>query len=314
MALNGGSSWRRPLAAWALATAALLAAGGGSAAAAAPTASPAAPQVSEVVVPGQANKAVRERRLETFVGHVPALNNGQALARWVDPVCPVVAGMTETQGEYVLARLFQVARAAGAPVIDNGRCDANTIILATADPDGMVKALERRNPKQFADATADQIRRFEATKSPVRAWYNARLAPLTTGADSPFEGLDGLPRNTPVIHHAVDTRLHSNSPYKLASAIVIVDSARLAGMKMGALADYIAVAVLTQLQPDSDGSGAPSILGLFTAPQGSAPPDGLTPWDTAFLHALYHTSLEDLHQGTTIAIRMDEALSRGDNP
>jgi hypothetical protein len=264
-----------------------------------------------VVVSGQAPKAVRERQLHAFVKRVPALNNGEALARWVEPICPVVAGLTEAQGEYVLLRLFQVARAAGAPTVEDGRCTANVYIVSTADPGGLVKAWARRSPTIFAAGRAAAIREFEETARPVRIWYNARIdRPLTTG-QSPFEGLPGM-QDLRVVHHAVDTRLQTNSPYALSSAIVVIDSARVAGTKVGALADYLSLAVLAQLKPEAESGGASSILGLFSLAPGSAPPGGLTAWDTAFLHALYHTSLEDLHQASAIAMRMDEQLSHGD--
>ena len=280
-----------------------------------PPASP-APSVREVVVTGQTPKAARERRqqLNAFVRRTPALNNGRALARWTTPICPVVAGMTEDQGEYVLLRLFQAARAAGAPAIEDGRCDANVFIVGTADPEGLVKAWGRRNPRIFEKGQAAEIRAFQETPRAVRVWYNARLDRPMTTADSPFEGLEGLPMNVPVSHHGVDSRLTSNSPYALSSAFVVVDSARVDGTKVGALADYLALAALAQLQPDAGADGAPSILSLFAAPAGSEPPDGLTAWDTAFLHALYHTRLEDVGQATAIASRMNEELSRGGAP
>jgi hypothetical protein len=263
-----------------------------------------------MVVTAPPPKASRERQAQAFVKRVPALNNGEALARWVKPICPIVAGMTEEQGEYVLLRLFQAARAAGAPVIDNGRCEVNAYVVATANPGELVKAWSRRNPAIFAGSPAEEVRQFLETHRPVRAWYTAHLDRETTSTESPFEGLEGLPRNIPVIHHADPSHLVSNSPYALTSAIVVVDKAQVSEMKVGPLADYLAMAVLTQLKPDAGDGGAPSILGLFSPHDGSEPLDGLTAWDRAFLHALYNTSLEDKHQGATIAIRMEQELSR----
>jgi hypothetical protein len=281
-----------------------------SAAADSPDAPPSPTPEHDVVVTGQAPRAARERQLHAFVQRVPTLNNGENLARWVAPACPVVAGMTEEQGEYVLLRLFQVARAAGAPVIEDGRCEANVYIIATADPEGLLKAWALRSPAIFASTPAPVASDLERTSRPVRVWYNAHVDRQTTNGNSPFAVLPGK-EGLPVIPHAIDTRLHSNAPYALGSAFIVIDSPRVAGVKVGALADYIAMAALTQLQPDAENGDAPSILSLFAAREGSDPPDGLTAWDTAFLHALYHTSLEDLHQPATIAIRMNEELSRG---
>jgi hypothetical protein len=288
----------------------------GVAAALAQPASSSPPTVHEAEVAGQPAREARQRQLETFVKRVPALNNG-AFARWVEPMCPVVTGMTEQQGEYVLLRLFQAAKAAGAPAIESGKCETNVYIVATADPAGFIKALAKRAPRIFEAASADEVRRFEQTPRPVRTWYTAKTTQQTTGTNAPFEGggadgLDALPGNTGVNHHADDTRLHANTSYGLTSAVVVIDSKRLAGMKMGALADYIAMAALIQLQTDADVGDAPSVLSLFSPPAGSAAPEGLTPWDTAFLDALYHTNLEDFHQNTTIAMHMDGALAHPD--
>lgn len=263
-----------------------------------------------MVVTGQAPKAVRERQLQAFVKRVPATNNGEALARWVAPICPVVAGMTREQGEYVLLRLFQVARAAGAPVIGGGRCTANVYIVATADPEGLAKAWARRSPATFTDGKAPEIRDFEETNRPVRAWYDTRIDRSMTMGNSPFANLPGM-GDKKVIPHAVDTRLLTNSPYALSAAIVVVDSTRVAGIKVGALADYLALTVLAQLKPQADAGTAPSILSLFSTPAGSDPPEGLTAWDTAFLYALYHTDLEDLHQASAIAASMERQLGKG---
>ena len=232
----------------------------------------------------------------------------EATNRWVTPACPVVTGMTETQAEYVLLRLFQVARDAGAPMVEDGVCEPNLYIVATADPQGLVQAWDRREPHIFSDAPAEEVRKFQQTPRSVRAWYNTRLNRLTTASDSPFEGLGGLPRNIAVAHHAVDTRLHNNSPYVLASEIVVVDSTRVAGIKVGALADYLAMAALAQRKTDAGGGDARSILSLFDTAGGASRPEGLTARDKAFLHALYHTDLEDFHQSAAIASRMGETL------
>ena len=232
----------------------------------------------------------------------------EAPTRWVTPVCPVVTGMTEAQAEYVLVRLFQVAKDAGAPMVEDGVCEPNLYIVATADPEGLVKAWGRREPHIFSDAPAEEVRKFQETPRAVRAWYNTRLDRLTTASDSPFEGLEGLPRNIAVAHHAVDTRLHSNSPYVLASEIMVVDSTQAAGVKVGALADYLAMAALAQRKTDASSGDARSILSLFDTAAGASRPEGLTARDKAFLHALYHTDLEDFHQGAAIASRVDQSL------
>jgi hypothetical protein len=57
-------------------------------------------------------------------------------------------------------------------------------------------------------------------------------------------------------------------------------------MTIRQLADYIALIGLADMRLDADLGPTPSILELFG---GGTPPQGLTVWDRALLHALYDT-------------------------
>jgi hypothetical protein len=278
-----------------------------------------------VVVPGQLPKAVLHRQVETFVRRVPVLNNGRGLARWSQAICPVVTGMTQEQAEFVLLRLLQAAREAGAPTFQDGRCEANLYIIATAAPAAMVKALARRSPSTFAKLSATEFKDMETTPRAVRAWYNATIDRLMTGTESAFEGPSGgkggglndpeptglnLPGGMAVVHHADPSHLSSNSPYAIRAAFMVVDSSRVSGTNMGALADYLAFVALAQVKSDAQAGDAPSILDLFANPSTAATPESMTAWDRSFLYALYHTRTEDMRQDAAIALHMEEALSR----
>ncbi|MCA3698828.1 hypothetical protein [Brevundimonas sp.] len=67
--------------------------------------------------------------------------------------------------------------------------------------------------------------------------------------------------------------------------IIIVDVDRVAGVDLGALADYLAVISLAQIDPELDPGPYDTILSLFS--EGASPPPGLTDWDRAFLQGLY---------------------------
>jgi hypothetical protein len=67
--------------------------------------------------------------------------------------------------------------------------------------------------------------------------------------------------------------------------IVVVDFNRVVGLDLRQVADYIAVAGLTELQPDADLGDVPSILRLFTT-SGDARPQSLTTWDKALVKEL----------------------------
>jgi len=73
----------------------------------------------------------------------------------------------------------------------------------------------------------------------------------------------------------------------MAWTIVIVDMSKTEAAPFGALADYISMVSLAQIDPDGDLSGQSTILNLFDAPDMAG---GLTQWDKDYLAALYTAS------------------------
>jgi hypothetical protein len=94
----------------------------------------------------------------------------------------------------------------------------------------------------------------------------------------------------------------------LTSVIVLIDARRLEGVTFGQLAAYIAMLGLVEIRLDAHLVDAPSILQLFTA-SGPTPPPGLSPWDQAFIKALYHTEHTDPGQIGEIKISVVKDLA-----
>jgi hypothetical protein len=90
----------------------------------------------------------------------------------------------------------------------------------------------------------------------------------------------------------------------IRSTLVVVDKGRVAGLTMGALADYTAMVGLAQVNLEGDYSNTDSILNLF-AGSGKAPSvDHLSAWDAGFLKALYATDQSSTFHVTTIVEKM----------
>ena len=66
---------------------------------------------------------------------------------------------------------------------------------------------------------------------------------------------------------------------------------------------------LTEIPADLEVGDAPSILRLLDENSDAAPP-GLTPWDSAFLHALYHSDQGNTTQRSEIAVQMVHEVAR----
>ncbi|HVO47588.1 MAG TPA: hypothetical protein VMT29_14770, partial [Steroidobacteraceae bacterium] len=83
--------------------------------------------------------------------------------------------------------------------------------------------------------------------------------------------------------------------------MVIVDSRRARGVTFDQLAGYVAMVGLAEIRPNADPGATPTILKLFA---GTAPTEGLSPWDQAYLKALYHTDQADKMQLAEIRTSM----------
>ncbi len=243
-------------------------------------------------------RATIERNVRTFVNAIAVKPGDESLARWQPqiPLCPLVAGMPNSDGEYVLSRISKIATAAGAPLAP-AHCKGNFYVIVTSDPEGVLKAWIKRDVRMFGDETdqgGTKIREFFAA-SPVRVWYNTE-----------FYKLDGTPLGNNADgrtnQSARATRMEINDYRALSSVVAIVDARRMNGVSFGQVAAYVGMVGLAQIRPQANVTEAPSILNLF-AGSGKAPP-GLTAWDESFLKAVYGTRITDRGQLAAIKIAM----------
>lgn len=254
------------------------------------------------------------RRLERQVyDFVRALSRAstpeEALKRWQEPVCPLVAGLPASQGEFVLARISAVARAAGVPLAPQ-ECRANLYIVVTASPDKLLNLWQRRHRRLFGGASPTAVRDFLTKPRPIRVWYNATFGTrfgtqLDQGAPEVGMVFDNVPSN----HHFSGSRLVIDDVPLFTSVIIVVDVVQVSGLQYGQLADYVAMIALAQLDLDVHLS-APSILELFAPATPDVPkPNGLTSWDAAYLKALYSTEQGTTMQRSSMASTMLRAMA-----
>jgi len=93
----------------------------------------------------------------------------------------------------------------------------------------------------------------------------------------------------------------------LSSVIIVVDSARIAHLNIGQLADYVSMVGLAEIRLDGDTGTAPSVLGLFR--QSDSPPQGLSLWDRSFLDGLYSTDQASVLQVSALKTRMFQQIT-----
>jgi hypothetical protein len=133
------------------------------------------------------------------------------------------------------------------------------------------------------------VRRFLTASTPVRVWYNVA-----------YTHVDGLPM---AMSSGTAGAWGGSGVRDLWSVIVLVDARKTTGVSFGQLSAYIAMAGLAQIRLDAKLDDASTILQLFSEAR-KAPLNGLSPWDQAYLKALYHTAHSDKMQLSEIKISM----------
>jgi hypothetical protein len=271
-------------------------------------------------------------KVHGFVDQLTDFSNGdtaKGLARWQEPACPLVTGLPQQQGEYILGRLSDIAQAAGAP-LGSEKCRPNLFIIVTKQPVADLRNLDKQHHVAvFGEAAPEVVDNFIATPRPVRTWY---ISLQRTPEGLPLQNMSfpGISQQKSVVVQpgVVDvtpvrpgdstgtltnpwsqaSHLSLNAVWAIQRVFVIVDPTQFKGVSLGQLADYVAMAGLAQIKLDPQVAGDPTILTLFDKAN-QTPSPGLTDWDRAFLKSVYSTEAKSVLQRTQIAETMIQDIS-----
>jgi hypothetical protein len=187
------------------------------------------------------------------------------LPDWRDNVCPQLTGLPEQEGKLILARISEIASAAGVRMAEE-HCSPNLYIFVTSHPKELLEGMAKHRDSydMFGPRGSPHLLdQFIGTARPVRVWYNIYAA--------------------------------GQARYAFTRVLVVVDQTRLQGVSPGQLADYVAmvgfaeIKPLAETRPNPPLRDAPTILKLFDGTPETAPA-GLSDWDQAFLKTLYSNS------------------------
>lgn len=241
------------------------------------------------------------------------------IGRWNQDICPGVSGVSQETAQRIID---QIARRANAVGLNTGApgCAPNITIVVTTDGNRFAQQVyaQRRalltGPDGIQSSSLGEaaLQSFVNTPRPVRWWHvtqtvmddgqvlsndpgralqgngagsanaNAAAASGQQGGAG-GEGVSGVP-----VTRSGGTLLRRTTRQDFHYVLVIVDTTLLAGAPTSAVADYIALVSLAQINPNLDASSYPTILNLFATPAGQPRPTELTGWDVAYLDGLYH--------------------------
>lgn len=228
-------------------------------------------------------------RAREFVTEIAAPPSKRNLATWRNQICVTAVNMPRAHGQALVDRVSEVAMHLGVPIGEPG-CEPNVILAMTLDARTLAAELVEQHGRTFrpgwtgAARSRSDLEDFVESTAAVRWWHISVPVDAATGEVAVRLPGDGENIRQVGIRGGA-SRLRSSLRDDMRKAFVIIDVDEVADVSFKQLSDYVAFLVLAQTDPEADTSGYDTILNLFK--DGGA--DGLTPWDLAYLEALYAT-------------------------
>jgi hypothetical protein len=282
---------------------------------------PTAQEDDMIIVEGErlTPKQVRERA-RGFIRTLGVTHWDQGAARWVQPVCPKVTGLSPDHARIVTGRVRDDIAAIGAPLA-GADCRTNFLIAFVSDGKEVVKLIDRKRSSRMAQVQGPDRRALLESDAPIRWWYTISTgssdgSALTMAPPGTMGNNEGggsiLPSGIPVGLSAGSSLLRAPTVRTLSAATVIIDVNRAQGVSLNATASYAAFVGLAEVRAKAAPPLA-SILNLFAAQAGPAGAiNDLTDWDRRFLVRLYDLPLDRF--GRMHRAQLEQALTGDDEP
>lgn len=260
------------------------------------------PNADDIVVTG--NKEADRKAAETYVASI-AIRSETQLARFHQPVCPVVIGIPRPYSTIIEKRIAEDAAAAGIEVAKKVRCDANLIVVIAEDGAALMKDIRVHYPGWLAGLSPGDINALTAP-GPARAWsvtslrnedgQRMRNSPESAGSDA----LAGKP----VLRVMTASILRQPTRQDMEASFVMIDKAPTIGLTLRQIADYAAMRGLARTRPPADDGAALSTILTVLDPASPSRARELTAADAAYLRALYRGN------GTAAAVNEKNDIAR----
>ena len=258
----------------------------------------------DIVVTGQ--KLPEKKAAEQFVGAITVTSNTQ-IARFHQPVCPVVIGLPADYAATIASRIRADAGAAGVEVAKKARCAPNLILIVAADGAKFVSDVRNTRPGWLEGLSSDEIRAL-AKPAAARAWTVAtlrnedgmRLSTPPEGSGAVGDPLSGKP--TLLIKTASIIKVPERQD--MEASFIVVDEAATVGLTLNQLADYTAMRGLARTRSVGADGAVGTILSIFDPAGTASRPRGLTQGDALYLKSLYESP------GTSSAVSERNRIAR----
>jgi hypothetical protein len=251
--------------------------------------------------------------------HLPTSRNEQ-YARFHDPICVRVLGLPPEFDAFVAKRVVDLAKAVKAPLDPSPACTPNVNVIFSSNPQQQLSDIAKRRDILFGFHWAAKTKALATFDRPIQSWYLTRSVG-TDGQDilelnhgSTFMDMGpGAPPGSigGSIKGRAGSRLGTDQSSELVHSLVLVDAGKVANLKAGAVADYIAVLALSRWEGLSRCNAIATILNLLADDCADAP-ESATEGDLGLLSALYALDPREAgsQQRLTMAGRMRAELKK----
>ena len=183
----------------------------------------------------------------------------------------------------LIGRIRAVAKDVGAPVA-RGRCAPNIAVVVTDQPDRFAELFsEKFRFRFFGTVDRSQLAAYITSDRPVRWWHTSKPEGARKGGPTVRMTLTG-----PDQIKLLDSRIEESVQTSFTRTLIVVDRDQVKGLGTAAVADYVALVALAQVDAAEAGYGMATILNLFSPQAGpELRPRRLSRLDVALLEGLY---------------------------
>jgi hypothetical protein len=256
--------------------------------------------VSGITVDAPSKESPLVDRTTEFVRQRLPTSRFEQYARFHDPICVKVVGLPEAFEGFVAKRIVEVAKQVNAPIDPAPGCRPNVNVIFSASPQAQLSDIAKHRDILFGFHFQAEMKKLSTFSRPVQAWYVTRTE--DTNGNKVLELNDPAPCvssgggatcdiKAPAVVGKAGSRLGNDLSSELVHSLIIADANKVAGEKIDAVADYIAVLALSRWQGLERCSGLPTILNLMAdGCDARDRPEAATPADLALLTGLYQVN------------------------
>ncbi|HZZ32971.1 MAG TPA: hypothetical protein VFE10_13370 [Phenylobacterium sp.] len=241
-------------------------------------------------------------RTTAFVRQRLPTSRFEQYARFHDPICVKVVGLPEAFDGFVAKRVVDLARQVRAPVADAATCKPNVNVIFSTNPQAQLTDIAKRRDILFGFYFKADEKHLATFSRPIQSWYLSRTD--DTNGTKVLELNDPMPCvsspqgicdiKAPAVVGKAGSRLGIDVSTELVHSLIIADANKVAGEKIEAVADYIAVLALSRWQGLERCTGLLTILNLMAdGCDADDRPEAATQADLALLTSLYQVDARE---------------------